>query len=318
MSQLHKPNELYLQRLYDAPLQTVWDAWTDPQQAAHWWGPRGFTITTKSKDFKTGGSWVYIMHGPHGVDYPNHTSFIEVQNLARMVYDHGSDGISPPMFRVTAVFTPIGKQTKVDMTMVFENEQVATQTQVFIKQVGGNATWDRLAEYLAKQQDGKEIFVINRSFDVSIDQMYAMWTEPTLLSKWLAPNGTFEFMRADIRQGGSTFSVMKHGEQSPPLFGRANYIELNKPHRIVYTQQFCDDQENVVRHPMSPTWPLTKLTTVTFTAEAEHQTRVTIQWEPFGDVSQQEMDTFTNARAGMTMGWTGSLDGLEALVKTVT
>jgi uncharacterized protein YndB with AHSA1/START domain len=315
MSQLHKPNELYLQRLYNAPLKTVWEAWTDPQQAAHWWGPRGFTTTTKSKDFRSGGSWAYIMHGPDGVEYPNHTHFLEVQKHALMIYDHGSDGQSRPMFRVTASFTPVGQQTKVDMIMAFENEQIANQTRGFIKQVGGDATWDRLAEYLAQKCDGKHIFVINRSFDVPIETMYGMWTEPALLSKWLAPNGTFEFMRTDIRAGGSTFSVMKHNEQSSPLFGRTHYIELKKPHRVVYTQQFCDDQENVIRHPMSPTWPLTKLTTVTFASEAERQTRVTVQWEPYGEVTQQDRDTFTDARAGMTMGWTGSFDGLDALTK---
>ena len=44
-------NELKLKRVYDAPVKMVWDAWTDPEKAAQWWGPRGFTITTHSKDF---------------------------------------------------------------------------------------------------------------------------------------------------------------------------------------------------------------------------------------------------------------------------
>lgn len=47
-----KSNELRITRVYDAPIQLVWDAWTDPAQAAQWWGPRGFTITTHSKELK--------------------------------------------------------------------------------------------------------------------------------------------------------------------------------------------------------------------------------------------------------------------------
>jgi uncharacterized protein YndB with AHSA1/START domain len=308
----NKPNELYIRRRYDAPLAMVWEAWTNAQSAAHWWGPRGFTITTKSKDFRTGGSWIYTMHGPDGVDYPNHTKFLEVQKHVRMVYDHGGNEDQPPMFRVTACFAQIAEQTELDMTMAFANAEAAVQARKFIKMAGGDATWDRLAEYLAQQKDGKEVFVINRSFAAPIDRMYKVWTDPLHLAKWLAPNGSMEFLRAKIHPGGSTFSVMRHGPESPAMYGRANYLELSSPNRIVYTQQFCDEQENVVRHPMSPTWPETKLTTVTFTAEGDSQTRVTLVWEPFGQVSNEEMTTFCNARAGMTMGWTGSLDGLEA------
>jgi uncharacterized protein YndB with AHSA1/START domain len=307
-----KPNEIALHRLYDAPLPLVWEAWTNPQKAAHWWGPRGFTITTKSKDFKIGGSWVYTMHGPDGVDYPNHTTFLEIEHHSRMVYDHGGNEDQPPMFRVTALFTAIGEKTAMSMTMAFASAEVAAQSKIFIKKAGGDATWDRLAEYLSKEQNGKEVFVINRSFSAPINRVYEAWTDPAQLSKWVAPNGSLEFIRADIRAGGTTFSVMKHGADTPPIFGRATYIEVSKPHRVVYTQQFCDDKENIIRHPIAATWPETVLTTVTLTAEDENQTRVTLVWEPYGKMSDKEISTFVNARAGMTMGWTGSLDGLEA------
>ena len=65
-------NDIHITRTYDAPVALVWDAWTDLNQLNQWWGPRGFTITTKSKDMRPGGTWDYIMHGPDGTDYPNH------------------------------------------------------------------------------------------------------------------------------------------------------------------------------------------------------------------------------------------------------
>ena len=66
------------------------------------------------------------------------------------------------------------------------------------------------------------------------------------------------------------------------MYGRAEYLEIEKPDRIVYTQQFCDENENISRHPMAPTWPETMLTTVELTAEGPDRTRVTVTWEPYG------------------------------------
>ena len=76
MAATNKSNEIRITRIYDAPLKAVWDAWTDPEQVAQWWGPRGFTITTHSKDLRPGGNWNYTMHGPDGVDYPNKTQYL--------------------------------------------------------------------------------------------------------------------------------------------------------------------------------------------------------------------------------------------------
>src|SRR4051812_41260515 len=101
VSAKNKSNELKITRVYDTPAKTVWDAWTDPKQVAQWWGPRGFTLTTHSKDLRSGGTWHYTMHGPDGTDYPNRTRYLEVEKYSRLVYDHGGHDDRPPMFRVT-------------------------------------------------------------------------------------------------------------------------------------------------------------------------------------------------------------------------
>lgn len=85
MALKNKPNELYLTRLYHAPVKRVWEAWTDPKQVAQWWGPRGFTLTTRSKDVRAGGTWDYTMHGPDGVDYENLAKFLEVEKDRKSV-----------------------------------------------------------------------------------------------------------------------------------------------------------------------------------------------------------------------------------------
>jgi uncharacterized protein YndB with AHSA1/START domain len=313
MTKTSDSKEIHIQRTYDAPLQAVWDAWTDPAQVAQWWGPRGFSITTHSKDLRTGGSWIYTMHGPDGTDYPNSTTYLEVVPLAKLVYDHGANDERPPLFRVTVLFSEVDGKTRMDMSMGLESAEAAAQTRQFIKQAGGNSTWDRLAEFLAKRLSDQEKFVIARTFDAPLAVVFDMWSKPEHFVRWLAPTGfDMRFIRADIRTGGSTLYSMTGPAFT--MYGRAHYEEVRSPDRLVYTQQFCDEHENIARHPMAPTWPETMRTTVDLTAEGPDQTRVTVTWEVVGQATAEEMAVFTSARAGMTQGWTGSFDKLEDLL----
>jgi uncharacterized protein YndB with AHSA1/START domain len=305
-----KSNEIRITRLYDAPVQAVWDAWTDPAQAAQWWGPRGFTLTTHSKDLRPGGIWHYTMHGPDGTDYPNKALYHEVVECKKLVYDHGGNDERQPLFRVTALFSEVEGKTKLEMTMTLPTPEAAQETRKFIKKAGGEGTWDRLAEYLEKQSSGKEQFVINRSFDAPLDMMFDMWTKPEHFSKWLPPMGMeMEFIRADIKAGGSGFYVMTGN--GIKMYGRIEYLEIRRPDRIVYKQQFCDEHENISRHPMVPVWPATMLSTVTLAAEGPDRTRVTVVWEPDGPTTKEELKAFIDMRGSMTQGWSGSFDKLE-------
>ena len=306
-----KDNEITITRIYDAPVKLVWDAWTDPEKVAKWWGPRGFTLTHHSKELRVGGHWSYTMHGPDGKDWPNKTIYHEVEQYKRLVYDHGGSDDRPPLFRVTATFTDVKGKTRLDMTMSLATAEAAKETKKFIKRAGGESTWDRLAEYLGKEIENKEKFFINRSFEAPIEKVFEMWTSPKHFSQWLAPAGfRMEFLKADIKTGGQTSYSMSN-DAGMTMYGRAQYLKVERPNFLQYTQQFCDKDGNVSRHPMAPTWPETMLTTVKLTEEGANQTRVTIEWEVEGKATQAEMDTFTAGRAGMTQGWTGSFDKLE-------
>lgn len=303
-------NSINITRIYEAPIQVVWQAWVDPAQAAQWWGPRGFTLTTHSKDFRAGGGWHYTMHGPDGVDYPNKTKYLEVKEPSLLVYDHGGYDDRPPLFRVTVRFTEVKAGTQMDMTMTLPTPEAAAETRKFIKKAGGDATWDRLGEYLDKKATDQEIFLINRSFAAPINTLFSMWTMPEHVEKWMVPTGfSMSYLKADIREGGSSRYVMTDGKVT--MYGQARYLEIRRPDRIVYTQQFCDEQGNVSRHPLAPTWPETMRTTVTLTEERPAQTRVTLRWDIEGKATAEERATFVQGKAGMTGGWTGSFDQLD-------
>jgi uncharacterized protein YndB with AHSA1/START domain len=55
--------ELIITRVFDAPRERVWKAWTDPEEVKKWWGPKGFTAPVIQVDFRVGGKYLYCMRG---------------------------------------------------------------------------------------------------------------------------------------------------------------------------------------------------------------------------------------------------------------
>ncbi len=94
------------------------------------------------------------------------------------------------------------------------------------------------------------------------------------------------------------------------MYGVVEYLEIN-PRHVVYTQRFADANGGPGKHPLAPTWPDVMKTVVTFAAEDDNETRVTVTWEPVGDVTAEELATFIAGRPGMTLGWSGSFTKLD-------
>jgi uncharacterized protein YndB with AHSA1/START domain len=110
--------EIVAMRIFDAPRELVWKAWTHREHVARWWGPNGFTNTIEQMDVRPGGVWRFLMHGPDGTDYPNVVTFVEVVEPERLVYDHGDDE-NPSQFSTTATFEDLGGRTRLTMRLLF-------------------------------------------------------------------------------------------------------------------------------------------------------------------------------------------------------
>jgi uncharacterized protein YndB with AHSA1/START domain len=315
MAKSPNDNELRIVRVFDAPVELVWKAWTDEKHVGNWWGPRGFTLTSKSKDVRPGGKWIYTMHGPDGVDYPNIATYYEVEEFAKLVYDHGATETTPALFRVTVTFEQINKQTVMDMTMTVASAEAAKQMQQHIKDAGGNGTWDRLGEYLEEQQSQQDVFIINRSFNANQATLFELWTNPKHFSNWMGPTGsTMEILSADVRESGALFYSMTNADGSQ-MHGKVHYLKIQPHDLLIYTQNFCDPNGDLCKPPFAPTWPDSMRTTVKFSAEGTDETRITLKWEVNGPATDIERKTFKDAKPGMTVGWTGSFDKLDALVE---
>lgn len=89
-------------RVFDAPRELVYKAWTDPERLAQWWGPHGFTNPVCEVDLRPGGIWRIDMQGPDGTIYPNKGVYQEIVAPERLVYsdvvDEGETawGETPP------------------------------------------------------------------------------------------------------------------------------------------------------------------------------------------------------------------------------
>jgi uncharacterized protein YndB with AHSA1/START domain len=79
------PRSIIGTRLLDALRKLVFAAWTDPKHLAQWWGPNGFTTTTHAFDFRPGGVWRFVMHGPDGRDYQNRPNASSTATPAAMM-----------------------------------------------------------------------------------------------------------------------------------------------------------------------------------------------------------------------------------------
>lgn len=75
-------------RVLAHPREKVFAAFANPSQLARWWGPDGFTNTIHEFDFRPGGAWRFVMHGPDGTDYANTAEFLLVEPPMRIVFDH--------------------------------------------------------------------------------------------------------------------------------------------------------------------------------------------------------------------------------------
>ena len=138
-------------RVFDAPRDLVFTAWTDPKHLAQWWGPTGFTTTTHAFDMRPGGVWRFVMHGPDGTDYQNRITFEEVARPERLVYRHGGgDDVHPVQFHVTVTFEDLGgSKTRLTMKGLFATAAIRDEVAAKYGAVeGAQQTLERLATYL--------------------------------------------------------------------------------------------------------------------------------------------------------------------------
>ena len=106
-----------------ATVEQVFAAISHPERLARWWGPAGFTNTFSVCEFKNGGRWSFIMHGPNGNNYPNENVFAEIEVAGKIVIQH----VGEPKYRLTIVLASSSAGTVVFWSQAFESSEVASR-----------------------------------------------------------------------------------------------------------------------------------------------------------------------------------------------
>ncbi|WP_020135155.1 SRPBCC family protein [Streptomyces sp. 351MFTsu5.1] len=149
--------EILVSREIDAPRELVFEAFTQVRHLSRWWGPEGFTTTTRSFEFRVGGAWDFVMHGPDGTDYQEWITWREIVPPERIALLHGESRTDPDAFESFLTFESTGERTRIAMRTVFPTRELRDQAvEKYHAVEGGEQTLSNLAAYVAGLLHGTE------------------------------------------------------------------------------------------------------------------------------------------------------------------
>jgi uncharacterized protein YndB with AHSA1/START domain len=134
-----------------ATVEQVFAAFSNPDRLALWWGPAGFTNTFSLCEFKTGGRWSYVMHGPNGRNYRNESVFAEIEAPRTVIIEH----VSKPKYRLTIALAASAAGTVVSWSQAFESAKVASGLEHIVVPAN-EQNLDRLSAEVLRELGGQQ------------------------------------------------------------------------------------------------------------------------------------------------------------------
>jgi len=121
--------EIVSSRIFNFSRELTFRAWSEPEHLKNWWGPAGFTNTFNEFDFRVGGKWSFIMHGPEKGNYPNECEFIKIEKPSIIAWKR----FSKPHFQVLATFEELSDdKTKIVFKMLFNSAEECGKLKPFV------------------------------------------------------------------------------------------------------------------------------------------------------------------------------------------
>jgi uncharacterized protein YndB with AHSA1/START domain len=143
--------EIVISRVIDAPRELVFEAFTEPRHLSQWWGPAGFSTTTRAFEFRVGGEWEFVLHGPDGTDYQEWISWTEIVPPEGIVLLHGEHRGDPNAFESILTFARDGAATRIEMRTVFPTKELRDDAAEKYHAIeGGQQTLSKLAAYVTE------------------------------------------------------------------------------------------------------------------------------------------------------------------------
>jgi uncharacterized protein YndB with AHSA1/START domain len=136
-----------IQRVFDYPIELVWQAWTDPEHIANWWSPKGIQTEIIEHEFAVGGKWKYKMPMPNGSEFIAEGEYIEIKHHERIV----SKADFKPMtegVEIQSIFNAVGSKTEFTFNVVHATEEYKIQQEKMGILNGWGSVFQRLEELL--------------------------------------------------------------------------------------------------------------------------------------------------------------------------
>jgi uncharacterized protein YndB with AHSA1/START domain len=148
--------EIVVSRVIGAPRELVFEAFTQVRHLSRWWGPEGFSTTTRSFEFRVGGVWDFVMHGPDGTDYQEWITWREIVPPEWIALRHGESRDDPNAFESVLTFEPAGEQTRIVMRAVFPTRELRDEAvEKYHAIESGEQTLRNLAAYVTEVARGR-------------------------------------------------------------------------------------------------------------------------------------------------------------------
>lgn len=145
---LPSDNEIVLTRVFDAPRQLVYDAFSKPELLKRWFGPRGWSLSVCEVDLRVGGGFRFVLRGPEGQEMGMRGVYRELAPPERSVHMESFDDF-PGESQVTAVFTEQDGKTTLTATVSYPSKEVRDIVLQTGMEHGAAESYDKLAELLA-------------------------------------------------------------------------------------------------------------------------------------------------------------------------
>jgi uncharacterized protein YndB with AHSA1/START domain len=144
--------QIVMERVFDAPRELVYRAYTDPELIPQWWGLRAATTRIDTLDLRPGGAWRWVQTMPDGTEFGFRGEYREVVPPEKVVSTFEFEGMPGHIAEDAAVFTDVGGKTRVTVTSTFASKEDRDGMIASGMEDGAVETWDRLAELLAMLQ----------------------------------------------------------------------------------------------------------------------------------------------------------------------
>ena len=144
-----KNRTLTITRTFDAPLKLVWEAWTQPEHIAKWWGPPGMDVNVVEHNFSVGGAWKYVMPMPNGGEFISEGVYKEIIEAEKI---HTTAEFRPMTegVELEALFAENGDKTDFTFNVIHPTEAYCKQQKEMGFEKGWGSAFDRLEGFLAK------------------------------------------------------------------------------------------------------------------------------------------------------------------------